>query len=103
MKNDHLFQQFHITMMFGIILVGFTLLILLPKEKVSQNEKRNLTSFPVFSVESFLNKSYSKQVDLYVNDAFPYREEFIQLNSIYDNAKGIREGSDEIQIYKIQK
>lgn len=103
MKNDKLFRKIHIGIMVGIVLMGFTLFILLPKGNISENEKRQLTTFPSFSVESFLNKSYSKQMDLYVNDTFPFREQLIALNSFYSNAKGIRSGTDEIQIYNIQR
>ena len=103
MKNDTLFKRVHIGIMIGIVLMGFTLFILLPKGTLSENEKRQLTAFPRFSVESFLDKSYSKQIDLYVNDTFPFREQLISLNSFYSYAKGIRSGTNEIQIYNIQK
>lgn len=103
MKNDNIFEIIHIGIMVGIVIVGFSLFILLPKDNISDNEKRQLTSFPNFSVENFQNKSYSKQLDLYVNDAFPFREQLIELTSLYSNAKGIRSGTDEIQIYNTQK
>ncbi|KAA0964824.1 hypothetical protein FQ087_00380 [Sporosarcina sp. ANT_H38] len=103
MKKDNIFEKIHIGIMVGIVMVGFTLFILLPKSNISEDEKRQLTSFPTFSAESFQNKSYSKQLDLYVNDAFPFREQLIELSSLYSNAKGIRSGTDEIQIYSSQK
>ncbi|MGE7925453.1 DHHW family protein [Viridibacillus arvi] len=103
MKKGNISEIIHIGCMVGIVIVGFTLFILLPKDNISENEKRQLTTSPSFSVESFFNKSYSKQMDLYVSDTFPFREQFIALNSFYNNAKGIRSGTDEIQIYNIQK
>lgn len=103
MKNGNIFEIIHIGIMVGIVIVGFTLFMLLPKDNISENEKRQLASFPTFSTESFLNKSYSKQIDLYVNDAFPFRKQLIELSSLYSNAKGIRSGTDEIQIYNIEK
>ncbi|MGF9978208.1 DHHW family protein [Viridibacillus arvi] len=103
MKKGNIFEIIHIGCMIGIVIVGFTLFILLPKDHISENEKRQLTTRPTFSTENFLNKSYSKQVDLFVNDTFPFREQFIALNSFYNNAKGIRSGTEEIQIYNIQK
>lgn len=101
MKNGNIFEIIHIGIMVGIVMAGFTLFILLPKGNISENEKRQLTSFPTFSAENFLSKSYSKQIDLYVNDVFPFREQLIELSSFYNNAKGIRSGTDEIQIYNI--
>lgn len=103
MKNSTISEMIHIGIMVGIIIVGFTLFFLLPKENISENEKRQLTPFPNFSAESFLNKSYAQQIDLYVNDAFPFREQLIELSAFYSDVKGIRSGTDEIQIYNIQK
>ena len=103
MRSGNIFEAIHVGIIAGIAVVGFTLYMLLPKDSISENEKRQLTSFPTFSVENFLDKSYAKQIDLYVNDAFPFREQLIELSSFYNNAKGIRSGTDEIQIYNIQK
>lgn len=103
MKNEKIFEIIHVGMMIGIVLVCFILFILLPKDIVSENEKRELTAFPTFTVEKFLSKSYSEQIDLYVNDAFPFREQLIELSSFYRNVKGKRSGTDEIQIYNIDK
>lgn len=103
MKNGNRFEAIHVGIMVGIAGVGFTLFMLLPKDNISENEKRQLTFLPTFSAESFLDKSYAKQIDLYVNDAFPFREQLIELSSFYNNAKGIRSGTDEIQIYNIEK
>ncbi|MBK5446179.1 MULTISPECIES: DHHW family protein [unclassified Peribacillus] len=103
MKTGNKFEIIHIGIMVGIVIVGFTLFIILPTDNISENERRQLTSFPTYSAENFLNKSYSKQIDVYVNDAFPFREQLIELNSLYSNAKGIRLGTDEIQIYNIEK
>ncbi|MGE7690212.1 DHHW family protein [Lysinibacillus sp. NPDC097214] len=89
--------------MVGNIIVGFTLFFLLPKENLFENEKSQLTPFPAFSAESFLNKSYAKQIDIYANDAFPFREQLIELSAFYRDVKGIRSERDEIQIYNIQK
>lgn len=102
MKNDNLFEKIHIGMMGGMVIIGFLLFMLLPKDNISENEKRQLTPFPTFSVESFLGKTYAQQIDLYVNDAFPFRKQLMELSSFYNNAKGIRSGTDEIQIYNIQ-
>ena len=55
------------------------LLPLRPTESVM--EKRKLTEFPTFSVESLGNGEYTKGIDTWFADTFPLRDIFFQLNS----------------------
>jgi len=61
---------------FCISILGLSFLIL-PKNKISVNEKRNLAHFPVFTMNSLLNGNYMDSIDLYFSDHFPWREQFI--------------------------
>lgn len=73
--------------------------IIMPKDVISQLEKRELASLPKLSAESLFNGSYFKGLEDFYNDTFPFREKLLQLASKIDEAKGIREGEDEIKIY----
>ena len=44
----------------------------------SETEKRELTEFPAFTVESFLSGEFTDQVSLWYADTFPGREGFIK-------------------------
>lgn len=52
------------------------------KEKAdfSEIENRELAKAPSFSVKSYANGSYTKDMEKYINDHFPMRDEFISLS-----------------------
>ncbi len=56
----------------------------------SENEKRELTAFPTFTVESFLNGEFTAQLSLWFSDTFPLREPMIAANSSIQSLYGIR-------------
>ncbi len=56
----------------------------------SENEKRELTSFPTFTLESFLNGEYTAQISLWYADTFPLREPMISANAGIESLYGIR-------------
>lgn len=64
------------------------LLPLRPTESVM--EKRKLTEFPTFSVESLGNGEYTKGIDTWFADTFPLRDIFSQLNSWVQSFYGIK-------------
>ena len=59
----------------AVLCLGFILGLcwfLRPAE--SETEKRELTKFPAFTVESFLSGEFTEQVSLWYADTFPGRE-----------------------------
>ena len=83
-----------------LITVG-VLIIVLPKEKISQDEKRLLTRFPVLTQENLFSGKYFEDIDLYYSDNFIYRNEFIEIASEFKNFKGIK--NEEIQYFTKSK
>ena len=70
---------------FCISILGLSFLVL-PKKKISINEKRSLAQFPSLSMNSLLNGNYMDSIDLYFSDHFPWREQFITVaNTIAEN------------------
>ena len=59
-----------------------------PSESVT--EKRKLSSFPQFSMESFLDGTYFSGVDTWFSDTFPGRDGFITCNERMTGLYGIR-------------
>lgn len=57
---------------------------------VSDTEKRELTKFPEFTVESFLSGEWTSQVSLWFADTYPLREGMISANSTLEEMYGIR-------------
>ena len=88
---------------FLITLVFFSITsVILPKKSISEIEKRELASFPTFSVQSFFSGEYFENIEIYYNDTFPFREEFVNLASSIEEAKGVRQGKDDIKIYTVE-
>ena len=84
--------------LFVIILITVGVLFLvLPKEKISVDEKRTLKQFPVLSEESLLSGKYFEDIDLYYSDNFIYRNDIIEFASELKQYKGIK--NEEIQYF----
>lgn len=62
----------------------------LPKQKVSQDEKRKLASFPELTFASYVKGKWADSVDNFTDDNFPFRQEFIKMAVIAKTYKGFR-------------
>ena len=56
----------------------------------SETEKRELTKFPTFTMESFLSGEFTDQISLWYADTFPGREGFIKVYHGIESLFGIR-------------
>ena len=75
----------------AVLCIGFLLGLcwfLRPTE--SETEKRELTEFPTFTVESFLSGKFTDQVSLWYADTFPGREALIKAYHGVQSLFGIR-------------
>ena len=72
----------------AIFLVG---LAFFARPTRSENEKRELTPFPTFTIESFLNGEFTAQVSLWFSDTYPLREPMIEANASLQSLYGIRD------------
>jgi len=81
---------------FILITVG-VLFLVLPKEKISVDEKRALKQFPVLTEESLLSGKYFEDIDLYYSDNFIFRNDIIEFASELKQFKGIK--NEEIQYF----
>ncbi len=72
----------------AIFLIG---LAFFARPTVSENEKRELTPFPTFTLESFLNGEFTAQVSLWFSDTYPLREPMIEANASLQSLYGIRD------------
>ena len=61
-------------------------MILLPRPTVSNIEQRELAKFPEFTLESFMNGSYTADITEFYNDTVPYRD---SLKNVAAGIKGL--------------
>ncbi len=78
-----------ITVVFvAFIAVLSLLLAVLPKSDYSQNEKRVLQGFPEVTFESVAEGEFSKDIETFTSDQFPFRDLFVGISSYYDLISG---------------
>ena len=83
---------------FTIALTAFGLLsFILPKKRTSEVEKRELASFPLFTMQAMSSGNYMKDIDLYFADNFPMREGFVQAAFWMRDNRGFH--NDDITLY----
>lgn len=64
-----------------------------PEESIL--EKRKLTEFPKFTIESFLDGSYTSEIETWFADTFPGREKLVTAEQRMKNLYGFRKNSVE--------
>ena len=72
----------------------------MPKDKISETEKRELCKFPTFSVEQLTLGNYTDSIELYFADNFPFRESMVQFSAGLKDLYGYR--ADDVMIYNIE-
>ena len=82
----------------AVIVVMGAAAIFLPKPTVSEYEKRELATFPEFSLESLFSGEYAEKLDLFFADTFPAREKFVELASYSEDWRGLR--IDDVKIHE---
>ena len=66
-----------------LILSGFLMCVLLPKESYSYSERRELASFPELSVSSLFTGRFTDSFDDYAVDNFPFRDTFRSIKAYF--------------------
>ena len=77
--------------MFGIFF------FVLPRQEVSDYEKRKLSPFPTYTLDSLLYGGYIDSIDLYAADHFPFRDQFVELSFTLKDLRGIK--NEDIAFY----
>lgn len=88
------------TISFIIIVFSFFVISLFDgDDSFSMMEKRSLKSKPSFSLTSLFNGTYTKELEEYYSDTFPFRESFIKLNVKLGEMNGFSD-KDGIVLHK---
>ena len=75
---------------FFVLAIGAVIALIIPlRPTTSEIEKRDLAKFPQFTLASFLDGSYFKDIDTWYSDTFPFRETLISANSALQSFNGI--------------
>lgn len=80
-----------------LFVLSFTVLsFILPKPAVSEREKRELATFPAFSLQSLISGEWMQEFELYFADTFPFRDSFVGLAASIRENYGVR--YDDIRV-----
>ena len=95
MKNEKFYEivdKIKFALFAGLIVIFFVIgLLFFLRPTVSDTEKRELTKFPPFTVESFLSGEWTSQVSLWFADTYPLREMMIGANYSIESLYGFRD------------
>ena len=73
----------------GMLVLGLFVSLLLPlRPSFSENEKRELASFPSFSFSSLFDGSFFRGIDAWFSDTFPFRDAMISANEKLESLRG---------------
>ncbi len=88
-------MQIVTAVLFCAFIGGFGLLHLVtPDRAFSPDENRNMAQFPAFSWKVLMDGSYTRDIETYLADQFPLRDQWIGLKTRYEYLLGKREFSD---------
>ena len=90
-KKDYKYTKYKIyAFSAALMLMAIVALIIPLRPKESKVEKRTLTKFPSFSVQSFLNGEFLNGISTWYADTFPFRETLLAGNTRYRGLYGIQ-------------
>ena len=76
-------KKLEIGLVFGCMVAITMLFVFGPKEKISLSEKRTLATLPTLTWDTYISGAFSKGVQLYINDHFPFRAQAVRLTEAF--------------------
>lgn len=99
-KSQDNYLYINVVVFFSILGVFFILMLFTSNGGYSEDEKRDLATFPSLNdvtLNEFFQGKYFERIDSFYKDNFPYRDTFFKINLSIDESKGIRK--DDIKVY----
>ncbi len=76
-------KKLEIGLVFGCLVAISLLFVFGPKEKISLSEKRTLATLPALTWDSYISGAFSKGMQGYINDHFPFRAQAVRLTEVF--------------------
>lgn len=91
-KKNYKYTKYKIYVFSAVLMLMTIIALIIPfRPKESKVEKRTLTKFPAFSVQSFLNGEFFNGISTWYADTFPFREALLTGNTRYRGLYGIQD------------
>jgi hypothetical protein len=76
-------KKLEIGLVFGCLVAISLLFVFGHKEKISLSEKRSLATLPALTWDSYISGTFSKGMQSYINDHFPFRAQAVRLTEAF--------------------
>ena len=76
-------KKLEIGLVFGCLVAISLLFVFGPKEKISLSEKRTLATLPTLTWDTYISGAFSKGMQGYINDHFPFRAQAVRLTEAF--------------------
>lgn len=77
-------KNFLITLIFVLVIGGFTLaMLIVPDKDISEWERRKLQQMPEITVSSLFDGNFMRDFEVYLTDQFPLRDSFRTLKAMF--------------------
>ncbi|MBR1441719.1 MAG: hypothetical protein IJ589_10925, partial [Lachnospiraceae bacterium] len=96
-------SKFYIAFVFSAFLAMAVALNVCGRTYYSESEKRELKTFPAFSLESLFDGDYTEEITAWYSDSVPYRDEVTSMALLVSDAKGmsVRMDGEEIVFHNV--
>lgn len=81
-------RKISVLILFALQIAVGILFLTSKKQEISYSEKRELAKFPDFSWKNYFSGDYTKGINLYINDHFPYREKAVRFTETFRYSLG---------------
>ncbi len=102
MKRERIQQWETIIVFVGFIVVSAILFLVLPKQDMSELERRQLADMPTLSTQTLLSGQFGKDAETYLSDHFPGRSNLVGLYSKWELLTG-RNGQNGVYLGKDER
>lgn len=96
-KDGRTIKIINLALLFAVLVAIGILCWALPQKTYSEYERRDLAQMPEFSVTTLFAGKYTAGVETAFADTFAYRDEFVRMRALIEEARGIR--VDDVAIY----
>lgn len=88
-SSSSVYSKISASVFLSVLAAGTFYMNFFERTEVSQNEKRELTKFPEFSLESYFSGEYTSTLDKWYTDTIPNRDTLTSLSGNVESLRGI--------------
>ena len=84
----------------GLVFAAFAVVFdTFPRSTFSPLEKRDLATFPSFTVDRLLSGAFTKDISTWFSDSEPYRDHFMQMSMETKHALSFTRGEENVTFH----